>query len=136
MPTNFPGASENLVFATGIAAAAIGRGLAVKKTASERGYEVADAAGERIDGFAYTAALAAGDEFTVVQMTRGAKLGYGVSGEALATLGTELAVDANAKLVAAAAADFIVGRSYTVAGAADEWVGVELEDGDRVVPTP
>ena len=131
LPTNTAMPSVGTQFLTGISDGGHERGMCVKRTVSENGFEVCDTKGERVDGIAWTSA-ADGDAFTYVPLVPGTTLGECLAGAALGTLGTDLVTSAAGKLIATdGAGQFVVGQNRSTTGGADEWVGVSLEDGLR-----
>jgi hypothetical protein len=122
--------SVNLQSVTRIADGALREGRAVKHTTVLNTVEECDAAGERIDGVAmYDAAT--GRSCNIIQE---GTFDRAIAGAALATLHTELAVDAEGRFVAAVTGDIVVGKNLTAAGAAGDYFVLDLDRAERVVP--
>lgn len=115
---------------TGKAAGAITRGHGVNYTANVGEVEQADAAGQAIDGIAIST-VPVGDEVAILQDGR---FEQAVAGAALATVNTDLAMDASGRFVAAVTGDVVVGQNLTPAAGADDQFVVELDRAGTVVP--
>jgi hypothetical protein len=122
--------SVNVVSVTRIADGALREGRAVKATTAINTVEECDAAGERMDGVALYDA-ADGKSCNIIQT---GAFDRAIAGAAIAAVGTELAVDAEGRFVAAVTGDVVVGKNLTPAGAAGDYFVLEPDRAERVVP--
>lgn len=111
----------------------IRRGRAVKPDVSDsKQVEECDTAGEASEGIAIHSKL----DGEQVSVQRQGQNEDAVCGEALATIGLELATDDEGRYVAAAAGDVILGRNLTTTSGADEQFTIQLIADGGVVPGP
>jgi hypothetical protein len=124
-------ASENVKLATAVAEEAIAPGLCIKP-GTGAGSCVVAGAGEKPMGVAYSEATASGQAISYFPLTPGSLCGRALAGAAIASVETDLAVDASGKLIAATTSDQIVGQNVQAAAADGDQVQVRFEDGNRV----
>lgn len=116
-----------------LAVGAIRRGRAVKPDISDsKQVEECDTAGEAAEGIA----IHTKEDGDQVSVQRQGQNEDAVCGEALATIGLELATDNQGRYVAAGAGDVVLGRNLTTTAGADETFTIQLIVDGAVVPTP
>lgn len=115
---------------TYVASEAIAEGRACKYGTASRGADLCDSNGEESIGIALHDA-AAGEAVTI---RRQGRFERAVSGAALGTLHTPLAVNTEGKYVAATNPNVVVGYCLSTTGGADEHFVIQLDASAKIEP--